>query len=79
MSVSVSCPGPPLLALRGISVRYGAISALSGVDLEIHEGELVALLGSNGAGKSTTLRAISRLVKPQLGRIEWQGRSLTKT
>ena len=70
---------PPLLALRDVSVRYGAISALSGVDLHIHEGELVALLGSNGAGKSTTLRAISRLVKPEAGRIEWNGRSLART
>lgn len=70
---------PPLLALRDVSVRYGAISALSGVDLHIHDGELVALLGSNGAGKSTTLRAISRLVNPETGRIDWQGRSLART
>ncbi len=70
---------PPLLTLRDVSVRYGAISALSGVDLHIHEGELVALLGANGAGKSTTLRAISQLVKPETGRIDWQGRSLART
>jgi branched-chain amino acid transport system ATP-binding protein len=67
---------PPLLALRGVSVRYGSITALRDLDLHIHEGELVALLGSNGAGKSTTLRAISRLVNPVEGRLEWQGRSL---
>jgi branched-chain amino acid transport system ATP-binding protein len=77
--MSVTAAGPPLLALRGLSVRYGAISALSAVDLHIHEGELVALLGSNGAGKSTTLRAISRLVKPEAGMIEWQGRCLART
>ncbi|MBC1263121.1 ABC transporter ATP-binding protein [Synechococcus sp. BSA11S] len=70
---------PPLLALRGVSVRYGPISALQDIDLQIQQGELVALLGSNGAGKSTTLRAISRLVKPVAGLIEWRGRSLART
>jgi branched-chain amino acid transport system ATP-binding protein len=77
-AMSVTAAGTPLLAIRGLSVRYGAINALSAVDLHIHEGELVALLGSNGAGKSTTLRAISRLVKPEAGRIEWQGRCLAR-
>jgi len=68
--------GPPLLALTDLAVRYGNIQALRGLDLEIHGGELVALLGSNGAGKSTTLRAISRLVRPSAGAITWRGRPL---
>ncbi len=66
----------PLLALRGLTVRYGAIQALGDVNLELHSGELVALLGANGAGKSTTLRAISRLVDAAAGSVEWKGRSL---
>jgi len=63
----------PLLELRGLSVRYGGISALRGIDLVIHPGELVALLGANGAGKSTTLRAISQLVPAAAGTIRWHG------
>ncbi|MCT0230074.1 ABC transporter ATP-binding protein [Synechococcus sp. CS-1324] len=70
-------PGPaPLLALRGLTIRYGAIEALSNLDLDIHSGELVALLGANGAGKSTALRAISRLVDAAAGTVEWKGRPL---
>jgi branched-chain amino acid transport system ATP-binding protein len=66
----------PLLRLERLEVRYGSVQALTGVDLEVHKGELVTLLGSNGAGKSTTLRAISALV-PASGRILWRGGSLT--
>lgn len=63
----------PLLRLQDLSVRYGSIQALAHLDLEIHSGELVALLGSNGAGKSTTLRAVSRLVPLEGGQIRWRG------
>ena len=66
----------PLLELRGLSVRYGSVQALSGIDLTVHQGELVTLLGSNGAGKSTTLRAISALVPASAGQILWRGASL---
>ncbi|MFM8604378.1 MAG: ABC transporter ATP-binding protein [Cyanobium sp.] len=66
---------PPLLALQGVQVRYGSVLALHGLDLEVRQGELVTLLGSNGAGKSTTLRAISGLV-PAAGRILWRGAPL---
>ena len=66
----------PLLRLEGLAVRYGSVNALSGIDLEVRQGELVALLGSNGAGKTTTLRAISRLVKASGGRILWRGADL---
>ena len=63
----------PLLALEGLSVRYGGITALRNVHLHVQQGELVALLGSNGAGKSTTLRAISQLVPAASGTIRWHG------
>ena len=66
----------PLLQVQGLSVRYGSVLALDGLDLEVHAGELVALLGSNGAGKSTTLRAISRLVPASAGGLFWGGRPL---
>jgi branched-chain amino acid transport system ATP-binding protein len=65
----------PLLQLQDLSVRYGSVQALAGINLEVHWGELVTLLGSNGAGKSSTLRAISALV-PVGGRILWRGTPL---
>ncbi len=66
-----------LLRLEGVGVRYGSVQALHGINLEVHQGELVTLLGSNGAGKSTTLRAISGLVPPCNGRIVWRGADLS--
>ena len=66
----------PLLQLQSLGVRYGSVQALSGIDLTVHQGELVTLLGSNGAGKSTTLRAISALVPANAGQIRWRGASL---
>jgi branched-chain amino acid transport system ATP-binding protein len=66
----------PLLELRRLTVRYGAVTALRGIELQVHEGELVTLLGSNGAGKSTTLRAISRLVPAAAGSVHWRGADL---
>ncbi|MFM7463990.1 MAG: ABC transporter ATP-binding protein [Cyanobium sp.] len=69
----------PLLKLEGLGVRYGSVRALEDLDLEVQEGELVSLLGSNGAGKSTTLRAISRLVGASSGRILWRGANLEHT
>ena len=65
-----------LLRLEGVAVRYGSVQALEAIDLELHRGELVTLLGSNGAGKSTTLRVISALVPPCAGRILWRGADL---
>jgi branched-chain amino acid transport system ATP-binding protein len=64
-----------LLRLEGLQVRYGSVQALDMLNLEVHQGELVCLLGSNGAGKSTTLRAISGLVRSQ-GRLLWRGAEL---
>jgi len=65
----------PLLQLQGLSVGYGSVQALRGIDLTVNQGELVTLLGSNGAGKSSTLRAVSALV-PASGRILWRGGDL---
>ena len=55
---------PNLLSLRSVDVAYGQVQVLFGVNLELREGETIALLGTNGAGKSTVLRAISGLVAP---------------
>jgi branched-chain amino acid transport system ATP-binding protein len=74
--MSVSPPAAPLLELRDLVVRYGSITALQGINITVHSGELVALLGSNGAGKSTTLRAASRLLPLAQGSILWHGGDL---
>ncbi|MYS21144.1 Histidine kinase-like ATPase domain-containing protein [Streptomyces sp. DvalAA-14] len=66
--------GSPLLTVRGISKRFGAVHALREVDLAINEGEVVGLVGSNGAGKSTLVKAISGVFPPESGVIEWKGR-----
>ncbi|MBJ2154300.1 ABC transporter ATP-binding protein [Variovorax sp. IB41] len=66
-----------MLEVRGLSVRYGAVSALDGVGIRVRKGELVAILGANGAGKTTLLRAISGLVKPRAGSIWQDGREIT--
>jgi branched-chain amino acid transport system ATP-binding protein len=65
-----------LLSIRDLVVHYGVIRALSGISLEVPKGRIVALIGANGAGKSTTLRAISGLVRPTSGFVEFQGRSI---
>jgi branched-chain amino acid transport system ATP-binding protein len=65
-----------VLRLEGLRAGYGPIEALRGLDLEVREGELVCLLGANGAGKSSTLRAISGLLRPRSGRILFEGRKL---
>ena len=74
--MSVSPQAAPLLELRDLVVRYGSITALQGINIAVHSGELVALLGSNGAGKSTTLRAASRLLPLAQGSIRWHGGDL---
>jgi branched-chain amino acid transport system ATP-binding protein len=61
----------PLLSVRGLKVAYGAVQALKGVDLEVFEGEIVALVGGNGAGKTTLMKAISGLVPLQSGVIRF--------
>jgi ABC-type branched-subunit amino acid transport system ATPase component len=70
-------PADALLSVEGIDVAYGQTQVLFGVDLEVAEGEVVALLGTNGAGKSTVLRAVSGLTPPQRGRIRFLGADIT--
>jgi branched-chain amino acid transport system ATP-binding protein len=68
----------PILSLQQLGVNYGGIQALQWVDLDIYPGEVVTLIGANGAGKSTTLRVISRLVNPSAGQIYYQNHNLLK-
>ena len=65
--------GDPLLAVQGVSKRFGAVQALSEVDLEIRAGEVVGLVGSNGAGKSTLVMTVSGVTTPDRGTIRWKG------
>ncbi|HBG22859.1 MAG: ABC transporter ATP-binding protein [Syntrophaceticus sp.] len=67
-----------MLELEDVHVHYGAIWALKGINLTVGKGEIVSLIGANGAGKSTTLRAISGIVKASSGRISFQGEDLEK-
>ncbi|MER6092358.1 ATP-binding cassette domain-containing protein [Streptomyces bluensis] len=64
----------PVLALRGVSKRFGAVQALTDVELEVHAGEVVALVGDNGAGKSTLVKTIAGVHPIDEGVIEWDGR-----
>jgi len=69
---------PPVLEVRDLRVRYGAIEALRGVNLQVGAGQVVALIGANGAGKSTTLRAVSRMIPVAAGTVELQGEDVTR-
>ena len=65
-----------LLKVEDLQVYYGSIHAIKGVSFEVNEGEIVTLIGANGAGKSTTLNTVSGLLKPRSGKIEFEGHSL---
>ncbi len=65
-----------LLKVEDLHVYYGSIHAIKGVSFEVNEGEIVTLIGANGAGKSTTLNTVSGLLKPRSGKIEFEGHSL---
>ena len=67
-----------LLEVRDVETYYGSIQALKGISIEVREGEIVTLIGSNGAGKSTTLRSINGLNHPRNGTISFQGRDITR-
>jgi branched-chain amino acid transport system ATP-binding protein len=67
---------PVMLKVSDITVGYGAITAVKGLSFEVREGEIVSLIGSNGAGKSTTLRTISGLMHPKTGGIEFRGEKI---
>ena len=66
-----------LLAVRGLAVHYGGIRAVKGIDLEVEEGEVVCLIGANGAGKTTSLRALAGLLSPAAGTIRYDGKDVT--
>jgi len=66
-----------ILEIRDLQVRYGGIEAVKGISFDVPEGEIVTLIGANGAGKSSTLRAISGLVKPASGSISFKGEDIT--
>jgi branched-chain amino acid transport system ATP-binding protein len=69
----------PILELKDVHTFYGAIHALKGISVTVNEGEIVTLLGANGAGKSTTLRSINGLQRPRQGSIHFEGRDITQT
>jgi branched-chain amino acid transport system ATP-binding protein len=69
--------GAAILELNDVHTFYGSIQALKGISIEVHEGEIVTLIGANGAGKSTTLRSINGLNHPSRGTIRFQGRDIT--
>jgi branched-chain amino acid transport system ATP-binding protein len=68
----------PILSINDLAVSYGHIDAVKGIDLSLNEGEITALVGANGAGKSTSLLAVSGLLKPRRGSIVFEGEDLTK-
>ena len=73
----MSVGGASLLQVSGLKVSYGQIEAVKGIDFELHQGQITTLVGANGAGKSTTLMALSGLVKKAAGRVMLDGQDLT--
>jgi branched-chain amino acid transport system ATP-binding protein len=74
----VSTNGEPILKLEEVHTFYGSIQALKGISLEVYRGEIVTLIGANGAGKSTTLRSINGLNTPREGTIFFEGNNITR-
>ena len=68
-----------MLKVEDLHVYYGSIHAIKGVSFEVHEGEIVTLIGANGAGKSTTLNTVAGLMKPRHGHISFEGKDITST
>jgi branched-chain amino acid transport system ATP-binding protein len=80
MSMSASRgAGSVVLSLEDVHTYYGSIHALKGISVDVREGEVVTLIGSNGAGKSTTLRTVNGLVHPRQGTVRFQGKDISKT
>ena len=65
-----------LLKVEDLHVYYGSIHAIKGISFEVEEGEIVTLIGANGAGKSTTLNTVSGLLKPRSGSVEFDGKNI---
>ena len=70
-------PGELVLSLRNVSKRFGAVSALTDIDLDVHAGEVVALVGDNGAGKSTLVKVLAGVHQPSAGTITFGGNKVT--
>ena len=68
----------PLLRVTGLAAGYGAIAAIKGISLDVEQGEIVTLIGSNGAGKSTTLRALSGVIKPRAGQVAFRDKPIER-
>jgi branched-chain amino acid transport system ATP-binding protein len=69
---------PPMLEVKDLHVSYGNVEALHGINIKVHQGEIVTLLGANGAGKTTTLNTICGLIRPSDGQIIFDGQSVEK-
>jgi branched-chain amino acid transport system ATP-binding protein len=69
---------PPLLGLHGVDAGYGAVQVLRDVDLAVQPGEIIALLGTNGAGKSTILKVVSGLMQPWAGTVTFEGEDISR-
>ncbi len=78
MTTTTEQAGAPVLEIDDIHLYYGAIHALKGVSLTVNQGEIVTLIGANGAGKSSTLRAINGINRPRDGRIRFEGEDITQ-
>jgi branched-chain amino acid transport system ATP-binding protein len=76
MSGDVANGAPPLLSVEDIHTYYGRIEAVKGVSITVNEGEIVTLIGANGAGKSTTLRSIQGITRPRQGSIKFEGKDI---
>lgn len=68
----------PMLKVTDLAVSYGHVEALRGINVEVHKGQIVSIIGANGAGKTTMLRTISGLVKPKTGTVEFEGEPLPR-
>lgn len=68
-----------MLKITDLRVNYGVIPALKGISFEVNQGEVIALIGANGAGKTTTLHTVTGLISPVGGKIEFEGKDITKT
>ena len=77
--MSTAAAAQSILELEDVQTFYGSIQALKGISLHVGEGEIVTLIGANGAGKSTTLRSINGLNRPRKGSIRFQGKDITNT
>ena len=67
-----------MLKVTDLEVCYGVIRAIKGISFEVNKGEVVALIGANGAGKTTTLHTITGLIAPKAGKIEFEGKDITR-